>query len=159
MSETQKMKRKMRNLRYRQKQKTVKGFVPSKQDIEEKAKFDLEHAQELTLKYGTSNESCILFRRIYDAKQEHELKQELWVYYFNHLEVCSECRMWMKNRSFDLNGVGDKKYEELRGYETLFKDSGSPSNMGENKGGWNSICPYCGARLENGECPNKCSSS
>lgn len=135
------------------------SFTPSKEDIQAKQKLESERQQELVERFGVSNEDCIKFRRIHEAKENHgfEIKTEFWDFYFNHLE-CHECRKWMKNQGFDLN-ASSKKFAELEGYEDFFKDSNStPSNMGENRQGWISICPFCGARMEKDGCPNKCSS-
>lgn len=152
MSEDQKLKRKMRNLRYREKRKTktIKGFEPSKLDIAERDRIEGERQQELSEKYGTINQDCIKFRLLETNKDRN-------AFWFQHVESCRfDCIKWMKNQGFNLN-ASEKKFAELEGYGEFFKDSNSaPSNMGENKGGWVSICSYCGARMENGKCPNNC---
>ena len=131
------MKRKLRNLRYREKQKAKtnsqngKVYTPSKEDIEEKQKLESERAQELSEKYGTSNPDCIKFRLL-------ETKKDRNADWFNHLG-CAECQKWMKNQGCDLN-ASSKKFAELEGYGEMFKDSNSePSTMGENKKGWGNL--------------------
>ena len=159
-----KEKRKERNKRYYEKMKS-RQYTPSERDIAEKKRIEREEHRKLCVHFGTTNEDCLLFRRIHEKKEEHgfEIKTEFVQLYINHAQSCVSCGLWAKGDRDDLNANKGKKYEndELKGYEEVFKPkpSGFPEDYVTAPDGtafpMNRICPNCGSELDDkGKCPN-----
>jgi hypothetical protein len=127
----------------------TKEFKPTKEMERERERIQEEHAKELVERFGVSNENCIKFRL-------QETNKDRGADWFNHLEICAECRKWMKNQGCDLN-ASSKKFAEHQGYSEFFQGKQDLSTMGENKKGMTPICHICGTPLEkDGSCPNRC---
>ena len=88
-------------------------FKPTKKDYEAREQTRLEHLQEQASKYGIDKEDCIRFRQLTEEKDFN-------AFWFQHLESCAQCRKWKSTKKFDLN-VSEKRFEEHRGYEEVFK--------------------------------------
>jgi hypothetical protein len=120
-----------------------RGFVPTKEMIEERSKIEKEHLRELCEKFGTTRPDCLRFREL----EESGNRNEFW---FEHLETCHDCGKWIKQKPLDLNNIGNKNQD---GYTELFRNSEFQEPLNH---GWVSMCPFCGAPLdEKGECTNK----
>jgi hypothetical protein len=81
---------------------------------QERDRIIKERLSELVQKLGTSNPECIKFR---------QLEKGANAFWFNHLDECVSCRLWLKKQGLDLNAIGNKHFQndELQGYEEAFR--------------------------------------